>query len=134
MIGIPYAKWFASGGTTGVALPASLSALGDAMRIYGQGQTADRDERIRLGKQLYTMHADQVWSIGILGFGLLSYGFFIAKNNLLRYVFRPMVTKAGVPEIRPYDLRHTSATMLLQAGVNIGRVRADGTRFHSDNA
>lgn len=33
--------------------------------------------------------------------------------------FLPLVRRAGVPRIRPYDLRHTSATLLLVAGVNI---------------
>lgn len=33
--------------------------------------------------------------------------------------FRPVLKAAGLPAIRIYDLRHTSATLLLEAGVNI---------------
>ncbi|HET7322603.1 MAG TPA: site-specific integrase [Longimicrobiaceae bacterium] len=32
--------------------------------------------------------------------------------------FKPLLKKAGLPLIRPYDLRHTHATLLLKAGVN----------------
>lgn len=33
--------------------------------------------------------------------------------------FNQVIKKAGLPRIRPYDLRHTSATLLLAAGVNV---------------
>lgn len=36
----------------------------------------------------------------------------------IRRVFRLACAKAGVPEIRIHDLRHTSATLLLKAGVH----------------
>jgi integrase len=38
--------------------------------------------------------------------------------------FRKVVKKAGLPPIRFHDLRHSSATMLLQRGVNIKAVSA----------
>jgi peptide/nickel transport system substrate-binding protein len=56
--------------------------LNDAMALYYQGLTADTDERIRIGKQIYKMHVDQVWSIGVVGFGMTDYGFFVARNSL----------------------------------------------------
>jgi integrase len=40
-------------------------------------------------------------------------------HNVLHQHFKPILEKAGLPrERRLYDLRHTHATMLLQAGVN----------------
>lgn len=33
--------------------------------------------------------------------------------------FHPILKRAGLPRIRPYDLRHTSATLLLGDGVNV---------------
>ncbi len=33
--------------------------------------------------------------------------------------FRPLAKDVGFPKLRPYDLRHTHATLLLQAGVNV---------------
>jgi integrase len=40
------------------------------------------------------------------------------SNNLEHGNFKPLIRKAGVPEIRFHDLRHTCATTLLLEGVN----------------
>jgi integrase len=37
-------------------------------------------------------------------------------GNVRKRYFDPIVAKAGLPKIRLYDLRHTSATMLLSEG------------------
>lgn len=42
----------------------------------------------------------------------------IMHRNLLRRHFKPILEKAKLPEIRLYDLRHTTATLLLSAGEN----------------
>jgi peptide/nickel transport system substrate-binding protein len=82
MIGIPYAKWFASGGKSGVEPPASLDKLKQAMQLYQQGLQATEAQRVAIGKQLYEMHADQVWSIGVFGFGLMIQGIYEASDKL----------------------------------------------------
>lgn len=82
MIGIPYAKWFASGGKEGVEPPAAVRLLKDAMALYGRGLTATEEERVRIGQELFKLHADQVWSIGVLGFGLGIYGIYTASDRL----------------------------------------------------
>lgn len=46
------------------------------------------------------------------------------RINFASKTFKAAVAAAGVRKIRQYDLRHTSATLLLQAGVNI-KVIAD---------
>lgn len=38
---------------------------------------------------------------------------------VVRRHFRKLLTSAKLPPIRPYDLRHTSATLLLAAGENV---------------
>jgi integrase len=38
------------------------------------------------------------------------------RHNLTQRSFRPLLAKAGLPEIRFHDLRHTCATILLKAG------------------
>jgi integrase len=38
--------------------------------------------------------------------------------NVLNRHFKPILKKAGLPDIRLYDLRHTCATLLLSAGEN----------------
>lgn len=45
-------------------------------------------------------------------------GGWLRKSNVLRRSFRPILERAGLPAIRPYDLRHSSATLLLLAGEN----------------
>jgi integrase len=47
-----------------------------------------------------------------------SHGGFLRKSNFLRKVFKPILKKAGLPDIRFHDLRHTSATLLLSQGVH----------------
>jgi integrase len=42
----------------------------------------------------------------------------IQPKNLLDRHFRPLLTKAELPSLRLYDLRHTTATLLLSAGEN----------------
>jgi len=82
MIGIPYAKWFASGGKSGQEPPESLDLLKQAMDMYQKGLRASEAERVSLGKRLYEMHADQVWSIGVFGFGLMIFGIYEASDRL----------------------------------------------------
>jgi integrase len=38
------------------------------------------------------------------------------RHNLTQRSFRPLLAKAGLPQIRFHDLRHTCATILLKAG------------------
>jgi len=42
----------------------------------------------------------------------------LLDGNLLRRHFKPIRDKAGLPSIRLYDLRHTTATLLLSADEN----------------
>ncbi|MGI8670276.1 MAG: site-specific integrase [Aridibacter sp.] len=42
----------------------------------------------------------------------------IQHRNLVRRYFKPILKKAELPNIRLYDLRHTTATLLLSAGEN----------------
>jgi peptide/nickel transport system substrate-binding protein len=81
MIGIPYAQWFASGGAQGTEPPASLH-LQEGMDLYRRGLQANEAERIELGKQLYMLHADQVWSIGGVGFGTAVNGMYYSKTTM----------------------------------------------------
>lgn len=42
----------------------------------------------------------------------------LRAGNVHRRSFKPLLKKAGVPEIRFHDLRHTAATLMLLAGVH----------------
>jgi integrase len=43
----------------------------------------------------------------------------ISSTNLVKRSFHPLLKKAGLPDIRFHDLRHTCATLLLRANVNV---------------
>ena len=45
-------------------------------------------------------------------------GTLLGPSNLDRRSFKPLLKKAGMPDIRLHDLRHTCATVLLSEGVN----------------
>jgi integrase len=40
------------------------------------------------------------------------------RHNLTQRSFRPLLERAGLPQIRFHDLRHTCATILLSQGVH----------------
>jgi integrase len=42
-------------------------------------------------------------------------GAYLRNSNLRQNSFQPILQRAGLPSIRLYDLRHTSATLLLLA-------------------
>jgi len=42
----------------------------------------------------------------------------LGVGNLTNYSYRPLLERAGLPEIRFHDLRHTCATLLLTRNVN----------------
>jgi integrase len=51
-------------------------------------------------------------------------GGYLRKSNVGRQVFKPLLKRAGLPDIRFHDLRHTCATHLLAAGVDVKSVAA----------
>ena len=66
------------------------------------------EERMKLGANYQTF--DLVFASEI--------GTPLLHGNLLRRHFKPIRDKANLPKIRLYDLRHTTATLLLSAGEN----------------
>jgi integrase len=40
-----------------------------------------------------------------------------ARTNWRTQQYKPMIERAGLPYVRPHDLRHTAATLLLLEGV-----------------
>jgi integrase len=45
-------------------------------------------------------------------------GGWLRKSNFTRYVWKPLLEKAGLPRRRFHDLRHTSASLLLELGIH----------------
>ena len=49
-------------------------------------------------------------------------GKIINRNNLVSRTFKPLCAKAGVPVLVWHEMRHTTATLLLESGIPINNV------------
>jgi integrase len=86
------------------SIPISNTLI-DALKTHRRYQF---EERIKLGANYQNF--DLVFASEI--------GTPLFHGNLLRRHFKPIRDKAELPKIRLYDLRHTTATLLLSAGEN----------------
>jgi len=73
-----------------------------------------RERRLRQMEE--RLRRASVWQDHDLVFCNQAGGALHASN--LRRAFRRLIARAGVPYIRPYDMRHTAATLLLLASVH----------------
>lgn len=46
-------------------------------------------------------------------------GGLMSGSNVLQRNFKPLLKKAGLPDLRLYDLRHTFATLWLESGEDV---------------
>jgi peptide/nickel transport system substrate-binding protein len=74
-----YARWFQSAGAQGKEPPARMREL---MEKWRKAFGVPEEERIKLGKEVWQIAADEVYSIGVIGMGAASMGVRIAKTNL----------------------------------------------------
>ncbi len=75
----------------------------------------------KLATKALKEHRKRQLQKGFLSSGYVStnsQGGLVRAVNMVKRSFKPLIRKAGVPEIRFHDLRHTHATLLLQQGVN----------------
>ena len=89
-----------------IALPPSI------LRALREHKARQNEERLALGAE----YRDT---------GLIfctPFGAPLDHNNLVHYHFAPLLHRAELPHIRLYDLRHTGATLLLEAGENLKSV------------
>jgi integrase len=100
--GLQFAETKTAGSRRQVLLPARTV---EALR---QHRVAQSGERLRIGP---------AWEDNDLVFAN-EVGRPIAAGNLLKRSFEPLLRRAGLPRIRFHDLRHTSATLLLEEGVH----------------
>jgi peptide/nickel transport system substrate-binding protein len=77
--GALYAQWFQSNGAQGKEPPPKLREVYDKFRAaFG----AEEAERIKLGKEIWQIVTDEVFSIGVVGLGAAAMGVRIAKTNM----------------------------------------------------
>ena len=77
--GILYAQWFQSAGAQGKEPPPRLREL---MEKFRKAFGVPEEERIKLGKEIWQIAAEEVYVIGVIGMGAASMGVRIAKVNL----------------------------------------------------
>jgi integrase len=107
-----------------VSIQRSLEELADKLRVK-ECKTPQSRRRIILSA--FTKAALQEHRKAMLAAGLYradgtifcdTEGGWLRKSNVRRRSFDLIVKAANVPAIRPYDLRHTWAKLLLLAGIN----------------
>ena len=79
IMGPPYAQWMSSQGKQGKE---PFATLKQAMELLEKGRTASEKERIEIGKDLFRLHIDNVFSIGLVSQSLVGGGVRYAKTNL----------------------------------------------------
>jgi peptide/nickel transport system substrate-binding protein len=79
IMGRPFDIWERSGGQQGTE---PFPALKEFMALWQRGVSAPEAERIEIGKEINRIHVDQVFTIGLVGQGLTSYGLRLASTRL----------------------------------------------------
>jgi integrase len=81
-------------------------------------QTASEALRSHLKRQLGEIdRAGDLWRENGLIFASET-GEFLDRRYITTHRFKPLLKRAGLPQIRFHDLRHTCATLLLSENVN----------------
>jgi integrase len=109
-----------------ITVTKSLEELNGQLRVK-EVKTPKGKRRIELAQSTVMAlreHLDRMDAEGHGSFLLFcdTAGKHLRKGNTLRRSFKPALQAAGLPAIRFHDLRHTTATLLLLAGVNIKMV------------
>src|SRR5262245_52336471 len=74
-----YAKWYQSAGAQGKEPPPHLRELMEKFRLaFG----VPEEERVKLGKEIWKIAAEEAYVIGVIGMGAASMGVRLAKVNL----------------------------------------------------
>ena len=77
--GILYAKWFQSNGKEGKEPPPYLKEI---YELFRKAFGVPEEEQITLGKEIWAIVTDDVFSFGVVGLSPAAQGIRVAKNNL----------------------------------------------------
>ena len=75
----PYGAWFASSGMRGKEPPAPMRQV---MDLYKRGFTVPFEERVEIGKQIWRIHLDEVWHLGVVGQAGAVMGVRVVSNRM----------------------------------------------------
>ena len=74
-----YGLWFASGGTQGKEPPPRMKEM---MELYWKSMGVPDPERVQLGKQIWKILAEELWTIGTVGLSPATTGVRVSKLTL----------------------------------------------------
>ncbi|MFZ4657702.1 MAG: ABC transporter substrate-binding protein [Caldilineaceae bacterium] len=102
-------NWYASGGTAGIE--PTDPKVKEVLDLFSQGLKGTPEERVALGKQIWSIITDEVWTIGTVGQSGAFMGVRIVKNNMGNIPSRQFNIQAGqTPNIsRPSTFFFTDA-------------------------
>lgn len=92
--------------------------------LLGEPKTAKSRRSIQLPAMVVEALRKHKAALAAEGFGDAPWVFCntiggpLRRSHFHAYCFKPLLKRAGLPDIRFHDLRHTSATLLLSAGVH----------------
>jgi peptide/nickel transport system substrate-binding protein len=78
-LGPLYGKWFASGGTQGKEPSPRMRQL---METFRQALGTSGEEHMQLGKEVWKIALDEVWTIGVVGLSPLITGVRVVKTGM----------------------------------------------------
>jgi len=101
--------WYASGGTAGIE--PTDPKVKEVLDLFSQGLKGTPEERVTLGKEIWKIITDEVWTIGTVGQSGAFMGVRIVKNNMGNIPSRQFNIQAGqTPNIsRPSTFFFTDA-------------------------
>lgn len=77
--GPEYARWFISNGADGVTPPDDVQRV---MSLFRSAFSASEEDRIAMGKEIWSIVADDVFAIGVVGLGPAINGVRVVDNDL----------------------------------------------------
>jgi peptide/nickel transport system substrate-binding protein len=103
-----FGLWYSTGGTAGIEPPDNVKAVLD---LFSQGLVSTPEERVELGKQIWSTITDEVWTMGTVGQSGAFMGVRVVKNNMGNIPSRQFNIQAGqTPAIsRPATFYFTDA-------------------------
>jgi peptide/nickel transport system substrate-binding protein len=92
-MGAGYGRWFASGGAEGVE-PTDSEVI-KVQEMFASAAGLTPEERIELGKEIWKIAVDQVWTMGTVGQSGAFMGVRVVKNNMGNIPSRQFNIQAG---------------------------------------
>ena len=92
VLGPLYGAWFLSGGTEGKEPPPRMRQL---MEMWHEGRTVPDDERNEMGKEMWKIVVEELWTIGNVGIAPGFMGLLMYKNGLGNIPDRLIMTSRG---------------------------------------